>query len=375
LKDLVLEIATSSDFKKGLKEFRSKDQDFVEMPFENSGLYYWRVTGFLKSNEAVSSPVNKFNLKIGGEVSQPILELPAKGEKVSFGQLKSKGVNLQWKGNTIAKSYSVKIKPRNPRNPATAQVREETTITNNVKLTDLPPGVYDWTVSAIGQDGKVSKPSEAWSFSIEDLPNLPWKDNQTIAWFEGETPELKTEWLAGPKTADHYKLVIRPEEGSSEESLSVEVKETSGTVAVQKSGRYVASVEALNSQGQVVAKTSDRTLEVKPAPLLEAPVFAETMTNPLKSNRRGDAEIEWTPVSGAKGYVVEVLDAQGTVVKEEKQKTNKQSLKKMKPGEFKIAVRAVDSSGRKGKTSELRSLLVPDSSDVRAPKMMKIKVQ
>lgn len=375
LKDLVIEVASSNDFKTNKQELRVKDQDFLEMPFKTSGIYYWRVTGYLKSNEAVPSSVYKFNLKIGGEISQPILELPAKGEKVGFGQMKARGVALQWKGSSMAKSYTVKIKPRNPRDPANSQVREDSAPTTSLKIKDLTPGVYEWTVAAVAQDGKVSKPSEVWTFSVEDLPVLPWKDNQAISYYEGTSPELKADWLPGPKGSETYKLVIRPEEGSSEENISIDVKQTTGSVPVQKTGRYVASVEALNAQGVVIAKTNDRTIEVKPAPLLEAPVFVETLANPLKSSRRGDADVEWNPVAGATGYVVEVVDGQGNVVKEEKPKTTKQSLKKLKPGEFKLTVRAVDAVGRKGQVSEVRSLLVPDSSDVRAPKMMKIKVQ
>lgn len=372
LKDLVLEVATSADFKQDRREVRLKGQDFTELELNKSGRFFWRVTGFLKGNEPVASPVQTFTLKVGGEVAQPVLEFPRKGEKVSFSQMRTRGVGFQWKASGLAKGYRVKLVAKNSRDPAAAKPREEESVANSFKVTNLPPGQYEWSVTAVGPDGKPSKASETWQFSVEDLPTLAWKDQEKVFFYEGETPELKVEWVPLQKGASKYRLIVQAEDL---EPVSSEAVGASGALVVPKAGRYQAVVEALGPNGEVMAKSSERILEVKPAPLLPAPTFAERLANPLKSSRRGDVDLEWNSIEGASSYVVEIQNVDGSVVKEEATKSSRMSVRKLKPGELRVQVRALDSKGRRGVASEARPLLVPDSSDVRAPKMMKIKVQ
>lgn len=377
LSDVVVEIAESQDLRKGAIRQSATSGDFLEAQIQKSGTYYWRVTGYIgQRKEPVSSTIQKFVLRVGGDLTPPVLELPTRGEKVSFQQLKEKGVYLQWKANVGAKSYKVVIKEKSPRGTA-SQPREESVTVPQIKLTDLEPGTYEWSVSAINSNSKESKPSEVWTFTVDQLPVLQWKDaRENITFFYiTEKPEVATEWLSGPRAAVNYRLNLRPEAGDDSKVSSVVVNALSARTLVDQEGRYIASVEALNKDGTVIAKTINKVIEVKAAPLLPAPVFDEAVPPQLKASRNGGIDVGWKSVEGAKGYVVEVRDSSGAIVKEESSLSTRGGVRKLRPGEFKVSVRAVDTSGRRGLASEERPLLVPETSDVKAPKMKQIKVE
>src|SRR5690606_36825583 len=117
----------------------------------------------------------------------------------------------------------------------------------------------------------------------------------------------------------------------------------------EQSGRFIASVEAVNKDGQVLARTTDRVVEIKPMPILSAQQYEESLSNPIKSSRNGSAEVSWKAVEGAKGYILTLKDDSGKVVKEEKALTTRVGLTRLLPGSYSMHVQALDHGGRKGR--------------------------
>lgn len=373
LADIVVEVAESADLKSNLQIKKVGDLEQLELPLVKSGTYFWRVTGYIgQTHDPVSSSVQKFNYIIGANLNPPTLELPNKGEKVSFQTLKEKGIFLQWKPIPGAQNYKMILKERK-----TMQAREESVPVQQIRFTDLRPGVYDWSVIAIGANKKESKPSETWTFSVEEMPILQWRDgkDQATYLYWTEKPEFFVDWVAGPKGTESYRVRLRPEGQGADNSTIISVKTAEIKSSTEHEGRYIASVEAVNKDGAVVAKSNDRIVEIKPMPILGAPQFEESVPNPLKSTRNGSVDVAWKSVEGATGYVVVLKNNTGKALKEEKLSGTRMGLSRLLPGEYVVQVRALDQGGRKGAESEARALLVPDMSDVRAPKVKTIKVE
>lgn len=379
LSDIVVELAESENLRQAPQTLRVKDSDVLEANLSKSGTYYWRVTGYIGAKkEPVSSPIQKFTVKIGENLQAPVLEVPSKGDKISFQTLKEKGVFFQWKPAPGAAQYKVILRAKDARGVASAEpLREEIVPVQQVRFNDLKPGQYEWVVTAISETKKESKPSEVWGFSVDEMPIMNWRDNslQATYFYWSEKPEVFSDWLPGPKGTVSYRVKVRGESDPAEKSQSLTVANTQFKVSVESDSRYIASVEALSKEGTVIARTSDRVIEVKSAPLLEAPIYDESLPNPLKSSRSGVAEVSWKSIEGAQGYIIELSDSSGAVVKEEKVSSTKASMRKLMPGEYKVKIKAVDKAGRRGLASTERPLLVPDLSDAKAPKLMKIKVE
>src|SRR5690606_29171106 len=111
LADLVVEIAESPDLRTNAQIKKISDLEMLELNLPKSGTYYWRITGYIGQNRSpVSSPVQKFKLVVDADLSPPTLELPSKGDKISFHTLKEKGIFLQWKASVGAQSYRLILK-------------------------------------------------------------------------------------------------------------------------------------------------------------------------------------------------------------------------------------------------------------------------
>jgi predicted nucleic acid-binding Zn-ribbon protein len=148
------------------------------------------------------------------------------------------------------------------------------------------------------------------------------------------------------------------------------------SVQVQADGLYEAEVEALNAQGDVVARSALKQFSLKPKPLLPAPEFAADLPEILKADRKGMTQVSWSEVKGAVKYKVLVRTSDG---KEVLTTTNADrtiaSLQKLKPGRYKISLSSVDEHQRAGPEGQPRTIEVPDTSDIRAPKIKQFKVK
>lgn len=372
LEKLVLETAETKDFKAGYKSVPIDAKDEFDFDVPKAGSYYWRVTGFLKkSTEPVSSEIQYFTTSLDKTVRAPTLELPSNAAKIQGDDKKPLNVTFGWKPAPGASQYRLILIDKTKKTE-----RELVAASPQFVAEKLDPGLYDWKVYSIGADQKKSPVSETWSFSISRLPQITWKSAEKEKFFYfTEKPELQIEWNASPVPANGYRVSYRHAEDAPDLIAKQNVGGPLFHGFVPKPGLWTMTVEAVNEEGVAVARSEEKTLDIQLAPLLAAPVFGQQVSNPVKANRRGNMELSWGAIAEAVSYQVELLDGKGRAVKSATVNGTKVSFEKLKPGNFEVRVQAIDKAQRRGVASESRDVVVPDSSDVRAPKVMKIEVK
>lgn len=374
LSNPVLEIAESKDFKTGYRTMSAEDREFTELSFKKPGTYYWRVTGYLKdSKEPLSSPIFTFTAAIDKALERPVPLFPDNGSDVKA-NASSNNVHLKWKPAAEAKEYKVTVTNKN-----TKEKKEYTTLSTDLALTGLAPGQYEWTVTAHFDDSKTSEAkeqkSDTWTFTIHQLPEIEWKTADSTYYYESETPELFAEWNQPQASVSAYRVKIRPMDDSEASPKEELVKATYIKTKVNNEGPWLLQIEALDSSNNVVARTREKRVNVQMAPLPPAPVFSEDLPNPVHASRRGKLKLSWNSLPEARGYLVELLDKKGQPLRSEQTEKTEFTFSKLKPGTYMARVKAIDRAGRRGPASEARDVLVPETSDIKAPRVMKIEVK
>lgn len=264
---------------------------------------------------------------------------------------------------------------------ATQSLKDADTFT----VKELKVGTYYWRVSGYFEDADKPILGKVQKFSV--LPSSKMRDPSSVkqvqvAWAGAETtepqlyfdkPQVKVEWK--PTTEPDvvsWKIVVNEENGNPVANTTVPAKQLSFKAPVAKPGRYLANVQALNKDGDVVGTGSERALTIAPAPLLAGPKFI-SKEEILKAGNDGRADLEWEKISGAKEYQL-TISKDGKELKKARYTANSTSLKNLMPGEYQLQINAQDEHGRMSEAGESRKLLVPDSSNLKAPKLKKIKV-
>lgn len=260
-------------------------------------------------------------------------------------------------------------------------------------LPNLTFGEYFWRISAYydGTDkplvGKVQK------FSVQSLASLKPKDPVNIVWtvpndkstqYFLDTPELNLSWTAKNRQDEikNWKVIYsqidsETKDASTSDQLAkdqqtLEVKDTNTKALLSKPGRYIASIVALDKDGEIIGESEKRNFETLPMPRLPSPRLLP-LEGVLKSGEDGKTELKWENLVGAKEYKL-------TVTREGKELANKTypksstNLKNLMPGEYELKVLAVDQYGRESEAPVVRKLIVPDKSNLKAPTLKKIKV-
>lgn len=376
LEGVVIQVSTSSDLKANLQVLKSDGPNLIETSLATNKTYFWRLTGYLpESNEAVTGPIYSFTIKEPDQFQPPALISPSAAASISQNEANAKGVVFRWQTANGAQGYQVKIK-------GVSQPQFERTIPNspspltNAIAKDLPPGEYEWHVTSVSNEQQALAPTASRKFQIMALTRIEWLTdvNELTYLYGGEAPEFQVGWKNGPKETAKYKLTWR-DVASETPAQEMEVDRTAAKVAVPNDGRYSLFVEGISAKGEVVAKSSELFIAVKASPQLPAPILAEGLPDPLKALRSGLINLNWTQVDGATEYVLEIKTATGDSVRVEKSANTKYQVSKLLPGDYKVTVRGVDKTGRRGLASSERPLVVPPVSDVSAPTMKRIKVE
>jgi hypothetical protein len=190
-----------------------------------------------------------------------------------------------------------------------------------------------------------------------------------------ERPMAHLKWTAPvPAIAARYRVkVAQSEEDLSVSPKVVETKEVESQTVLDKPGRYLAVVEALNEKNQVIALSPIQNIDVTPFPLLQAPQLLP-LEGDLHATPQGRLDLRWNPIEGAKGYEVTLLDGEGKPIRTGRFPKNSTSLVNLLPGDLKVQVSAIDSYGRVGEKPPPRPVRVPASSGLSIPKLKKLKV-
>jgi hypothetical protein len=380
---VIIEIASSSDLTQNRNIEYLENVSEYTFDVKKSGVYFWRVSGVLEGRkDVVSSNVQKFKINLLDELMPPTLESPRDAEKVPVELLKDKGLSLSWQPVMGAARYHVVVQNANEvvnvRTPAATNenIFEDEGHFLQVNVPTLKPGVYSWSVTSIGNKNETSKPSEKRTFTVQTLPVLNWADGKLKGeiFYLSLKPSLPLQWDKGDSKTATWNVHVY---SSSPDISPITLSATQNSIEADlpKDGVYTADVEAVDSHGVVLARTAKREIKVTAAPLLPAPVFAKTLPEQILANGSGSATVEWQEVQGASKYVISVKSADGKETKEYSFDSLAGQVRGLMPGEYKVALKTVDTHGRPGPEGEERPLKVPNQSDVKAPKFKGIKVK
>ncbi len=375
--NMVVEISKDPGLRqKVLTEPLNPKLTFGEVEFQQQGPFYMRITGYMKTNnktEPLSSPVIPFTVKKGVDLIPPQLRSPAPDQRLTFQQVHEQGLFLSWENVPGIKNYKLRIQ-----NSKKKMIVDRVVNTNPLRLNDILPGKYRWSVASLGPEDKLSKYAKLRTFTVEEMPRILWVNGSDMSqyFYWTQTPHLVAQWQRNVKDVRSWRVRFATEGAVISDAQWQPTSVPMVKMQVHQDGIYDVEVEGLNEEGQVVARSSRKSFTIAPQALLPAPQFAKSLPETLKADRRGNLAVEWTQVKGAKHYKLEVLSSDGErVVSESKVQRTTASLKKLPPGNYKITVKAIDEYDRDGESTEAKALDVPKKSAIRAPKIKKLKVK
>lgn len=376
LESQVLEISADPQFKnvKSKQTFTGETAEY-SAPLTD-GTYYWRVTGFLKAKEkteALSSTAAKFTVVSTWEIKPPVLSYPEDNQRLSFVDAQKSGVSFKWNAAPGVKRYAVLVQRKST--SGTVTVLEKELETTMVKITDVKAGVYQWKVSSIDPKGGAAKSSAVRSLNVDEMPKVEWAAAPDIYEYPTPTPSLHLQWKTPAGQVASYRFRVENKDIAAGEPEWQGVKQNEGTAFVPAEGQYEAVVEALNSKGQTVAQSEPRNFTVKRRPLLPAPQWAQNTPETFKSDAKGNLSFGWEQVEGAKHYLMILESEDGKVIEKKEVTRTTASFSRLKPGQYKVRLKSVDSLQRASEETRQKELYVPSLSDIKAPKIKNMKVK
>ncbi|WP_415062854.1 hypothetical protein [Bdellovibrio sp.] len=361
----------------------NQSQVMASLPF---GRHYWKLVGTNPDGHVVAeSPIYKTEVlaRYAPTVVFPTADAEIPASSTPF------DLTFKWQKGDDTRQMTLEVwKDPNLKEKLTAK-----SFTNEDSFTvpSLKAGTYYWRMSSYYVDsdkpvlGKVQKfvvkPSNEVNVQAKaptPPPIVPVEVNFTMpeaqtTQYYVESPRLGLSWKADKtEQVTSWRVKLLQENADPSSAATMEVKDTTLSTPVSKPGRYIASIEALNKDGQVLGTTLSQTLTVAPLPLLQSPQFLPA-EGTLQATLDGKTQLEWTALDGVKEYWL-TIRKDGKELKRTKYLKNSTALKNLLPGEYEVEVAAYDSYGRKSEQGPSRKLIVPDRSGVRAPTLKKIKV-
>ena len=373
LENQVVEIFKGLDFKKKHASFAAGDESSAKIKFVDSDDYVWRVYGTLKGrSERVVSQVRRVRTMVAKELQSPALESPAENESIPHKKVAEGELDLKWQAVPGAVSYKITVV-----NKKTQESTDLDSVTNVLNVRDLEPGAYAWRVKAIDAKNQVSKPSAIRTFSLTEIVELRWADgkDEISHRYVTKQPTVDLKWAKGPASTVGYRLRLWGEREPASDSQWSSLEATGIMKEVAADGTYFAYVEALDAQKHVLAQSPKRKIAVASLPLLPAPVWEKNLGPEIRAQANGSVRFAWQKVDDASEYVLTYRGDATGIEAELRVRGTQTSLNRLMPGRYSVRLQTVDAHGRIGAASEIKKMMVPDTSDVRAPKVRKLKVQ
>ena len=409
MNDVQIEISKNAEFTLGVQKFVATKPGEFAVGLEDKILldeercnYFWRVIATAQnSGQRVASDVFHFEYSIGQKPGPEVPKLiaPASNTEVSLVQIRT-GINLTWEKAKRADSYRVIVTPAGKSSSGkTNSVLNYSSEQTNLLIKDLPQGDYVWKVVAEDDEETLSPESEQRIFRVLGVAQLEWRDrkltekyvyrNQKIsfrlAWEKG--PGAPVKWKLYRKfsnlnlvqklkqqrevaqTADIQEPNLKPIESTFDVSVtSVEQK-------IEGAGEYEYWIESMDNSNRVIARSLPRIVSVDQPEELEPPLFSDSSPQVLISDEKGNVSIEWKEVQDAQEYQIVIRDTAGKNILNEKTKQLKYAMSRVKPGQYIVSLKSIDVFNRSSLKSEDRKLQVQEYSDVRAPKIQKVKIK
>ncbi|MEK2687990.1 hypothetical protein [Bdellovibrio sp. GT3] len=260
-------------------------------------------------------------------------------------------------------------------------------------LAGLKEGTYYWRMTSYFNDsdkpvlGKMQKFTVKFTDMLKEATAAaaappPKPEVQPLAFTMPETqltqyfvnsPKVDFTWgSTNLKNVSAYRVRLHDAAQSPENAPVVEVKENKFSAPVPKPGRYIASIEAVDQNGDVVGLGTSQAVTVAPMPILKSPNFIPA-EGPLQASMDGRSNLTWDNIDGAVDYEL-VIKKDGKELKRTKYKNTSTTIRNLLPGEYELMISAQDTHGRTSETGTARKLVVPDKSNLKAPTLKKIKV-
>lgn len=341
------------------------------------GKYFWKLvakdpaSGQIKGESSVFK--TEFIARLAPTVIFPVVDAEFPVEKFPTSLL------FKWQKGEEASKISLEVstdKQLKNKLVYKAFAREET-----FNLQNLKEGEYYWRLSAYYPESDKPVLGKIQKFKLmkpvrKDPVRIKWElaENMTTQNYVDQ-PLLQLTWKPENRQEDiaGYRLDLIEETGTNTEPIKFQSKETNYKANIPRPGRYVASIEALDKEGNSLGRSENKTLTASQIPLLPAPkIFPEEGV--LKSQGDGRSDIKWEPLPGAKEYQLVVSDNSGKELASRRYQATSTSLRNLMPGQYSLKLIAIDQHGRVGQEGPARTLVVPDRSDLKAPKLKKIKV-
>lgn len=344
----------------------------------DDGVYYWRVTGFLRINgkaDALASAKASFKVISNWQAKPPELKFPTAEQHLSFLDTQRAGVTLKWNSPDGADRYKINVQ-RKDKNEW-KDTLNEVTETNSYHLVDLKPGIYQWKVATVDRQEKNPTFSNPATFIISEIPKVEWMESTPTSeyQFHSPAPSLKAQWKPNSSRQSSYRYRLAAEGRSIDSAPWASTKQNMFEATVAAEGAYVVQVEALDDSGKSIAQSDLKTFIVKRLPLLPAPAWSVNTPPVFKSDSKGNLNVSWQPVDGAQNYLMVLEDLEGKVVEQKEVSRGLASLKRLKPGAYQVHLRSIDGYKRPGDEGPKRKIEVPSTSDIRAPKFKAMKVK
>lgn len=245
---------------------------------------------------------------------------------------------------------------------------------------NLPLGNYSWRLSGFPADGgkPLTGPFHQFFITQKKLIKIPiiWNAKlDATQYFVDTFPKLTLMWE--PDTTERvkkWKVHLAPEGTDISKGEAADTRQIKFSKTMPKTGRYLAFVEAFDDENESIGTSETRTFTVTPLPLLPAPKVFPNDESEFLARPDGSLTLSWERLVGTKDYQILVRDNEGKIISELSTETSNYKLTNLMPGTYSLQVGATDNYGRRGDLSGKRILIVPDKSEVKAPKLRKIKV-
>lgn len=340
------------------------------------GIYYWQLKAMDPETKKLLGQSSIFKTEIVGRF--PPTPVSPEPNFVLQTRRNFESVTLRWNATPEYKDVFVELK-----NDSTNKMilSEKFPISQDFKdLNNLPLGNYSWRLTGYPTDGgkPISGPFYPLSINQKRVIRVPlvWNPNlKPTQYYVNSDPKLTLMWEPDEsERVKKYSVYIAPEGTDPVKTQPIEARQIKYEKVVPKPGRYLAFVEAFDEDGDKIGTSETRTFDVAALPLLTAPVLQPENTNEYLARPDGSLNLQWDNLEGAKDYQVLVRDPEGKIVGEYSTEDLYYKLVNLMPGQYSLQVSATDNYGRRGALSLKRSIIVPDKSEVQAPKLRKIKV-
>lgn len=371
--------AKNLKFYKKTRNVKSEGSLAIELP---SGIHFWKLMAKdkLTQKSIGQSPLNKIKIEMK---YPPVVLGPPNGKRLVVDRFPTKaifrtqGVSNYQKINVEFSAHSDFVEPTE-KHPLTRE--SDLAISLQIK------GKYYWRYTTYFEE--IPEPLMSATFSFEALTKadditpiqLTWDQTQTLneQYYVNE-PQLKLKWKTQSpdevKNVKFWRVQYSEIDSENKDPIVAEVSpiELSIQPKTKKPGRYLASIQGVDSENRVLGATEPKEISLQELPLLPTPTFLAP-EKIIKTKANGEITLQWAMVPGAKEYWIQILK-NGTEMKKQMYLKNETTIRKLKPGEYELRIYALDEYKRKSVGEDQRTLLVPSLSDVKAPKLLKMSIK